>query len=334
MNNNAKILYIYDSKNEPGKAFVRALQKYMKGPEIALKDSGTSTLLFDIKKYDLVHFFFSASTKLPALVKKAKGQIRTVQTILSAPEKPEEYEKILFADHAVVFTDQEKVAAEPYALGKSIDCIPPCLELPPVAERQPSAKIRSDVAPGDRLLTVALGELSTQQQFMSLLYIVREYQRRGRFRLLLLIVHPTRETKTWKERLLYSIEKEKLTATTLLNDSSGLFSWIDSSDLFLYLVRHQDRHFSFPLAALQALSLGKPLLCYNVPPVNEVIRGFQPSWVCQNTEDVVRISVDISKEMVHLEQISTEVARYTQNLLSPESVVSKYQEIYIRLLKA
>ncbi len=331
---NIPILFVHDPKNEPGKAFVQTLQKTIRGPEITLKEAGMTTLFLDVKKYSLVHFFLSASSKFASLVKKTKGKSKTIQTILSIPEKPEDYPGLVFADHAIVFSNQEKAEMEKYMPGTSVDSILPCLELPPVSERKSTMQVRAELSPGNQMLIVAFGELTNQKDFTSLLYILREYQRRGVFRVLLLLINETAETKTWKERLTYSIDKEKLTAVSFLNESFDVFSLIDSSDLVLYLSRTRNAHFSFPVKVLQALSLGKPLLCYNVLPVSEALRGFQPAWVCQNTEDVIRVSVDIQKQAAHLEQISTEVAQYARSRLSPESVSSQYQEIYNRLLKA
>jgi glycosyltransferase involved in cell wall biosynthesis len=334
MNAKANILFVHDSKSASGKAFVQTLQKSIQGPAVSIEEAARTSLLFDFKKYNVIHFFLSASSKFTSVIRKAKGKTRTVQTLLSIPEKLEEYANLLNADHVIVFSEHEKAEAQKYANDIPVNCILPCLELPSITQRKPAAQVRSEFASEDQLLTVALGELTSQQTFTSLLYIIREYQRRGGFRVLLLLINQTKETKTWKERLLYSIDKEKLTATTVWNDSDDIFPLIDGADLFLYLARQQDPGFSFPLTVLQALSLGKPFLCYNVPPVSDAIRGFQPAWICQNTEDVVRGSLDIKKEAVHLEQISTEVARYARNLISPERVALDHLEIYERLLKS
>ena len=317
-----------------GSAFVGTLHRTIHGPNIQIKETGLTTLTLDSSKQDLVHFFHSASSRISSLVKKTKGKTKTVQTLFSVPQKEESYKDILFADQIVVFSEQEKIAALKYANGTQVDCILPCLDLPAIAQRKPSALLRTEYSAGESLLIVGFAPLSTQQEFMSLLYIVREYQRRSGFRFLLFLIQETKETGTWKERLQTSILQEKLTTTTILENSSDIFSFLDGADLVLYLSRQTDSRFSFPEQALLSLSLGKPLLCYNVPPVNDAVKGFQPSWVCQNTEDVVRVSMDIAKEAVHLEQISTEVARYMQSRLLPENVASRYQAIYDRLLKS
>jgi glycosyltransferase involved in cell wall biosynthesis len=332
MATNANILFVFDPKNSAGKSFVQALHQAMQDWQITLKETSHPSFLFDYKNYDLVHVFHSASSGLPALLNRAKGKTHTVQTVFTAPKKQDDYGKIICAEHSIVFSEQEKKAIQQVVSGAAVDCVLPCVELPPLAQRKPPGQVRSELGVGESLLSTGFAELTNQKDFLSVLYVVREYQRRGGFRLLLEILHPTRETKKWKERLLLSMDKEKLTATTLLNDSYDRFSTIDASDIVLHLTRQQDTQFSVPLIALQSLSLGKPLLCYNVSPVNEAIHGFRPEWVCQNTEDVVRISVDIGREAAHLEQISTEVARYARDRISPAALASRYQEIYNRLL--
>ena len=332
MSKNANILFVLDRKNAAGKLFVQALRGAMQGWQITLKEVTPPAFLFDSKNHDLIHVFHSASSGLTSILNRVKGKTRTVQTVFSAPKKPQEYAKIIRAEHAIVFSEEEKKAVRQYSPEAMVDCIQPCTELPSLTQRKSPGRIRSEFAVGDRLFSIGFAELNNQKDFMSVLYIVREYQRRGGFRLLLELIHPTRETKTWRERLLYSLDKEKLTATTLLNNASDLFSLIDGSDIVLYLARQQDPQFSFPLPVLQSLSLGKPLLCYNVSPVNEAIHGFRQEWVCQNTEDVVRGSVDIRKQAAHLEQLSTEIARFAKDRFSPEAVAYRYQEIYNRLL--
>jgi glycosyltransferase involved in cell wall biosynthesis len=328
------ILFVHDPKNETGSLFVHSLRRAMPDQNIQIKEAGVATLLLDTSEHDLVHFFHSASSRISSLVKKTKGKTKTVQTVLSTPSKKESYKKILFGNQAVVFSESEKIAAEKQADGISVTCVLPCMDLPPVSERKPAGWLRSEFAAEDLLLTVGFVELNDQEEFMSALYIAREYQRRKNFRLLLFLAPGSRKTETWKERLQTSIQQEKLLATTILNSTMDPFSVIDGSDLVLYLVRGTASDFSFPVPALQALSLGKPMLCYNVPPVSDVVRGFQPAWVLQNTEDVVRNSVDISKEAVHLEQISTEVARYMQSRLLPENVASQYRTIYSKLIQS
>src|SRR5262245_22851766 len=178
------ILFVHDPKNSNGSLFVHSLRQAMPDQNIQIKEAGVSTLLLDTSEYDLVHFLHSASSRISSLVKKAKGKTRTIQTLFSTPSSKESYKKILFADHATVFSESEKTTAEQQAAGIPVTCVVPCMDLPPVSERKPAGWLRSEFGAGDLLLTVGFAELNNQPEFMSVLYIAREFQRRKNFRLL------------------------------------------------------------------------------------------------------------------------------------------------------
>jgi len=193
---------------------------------------------------------------------------------------------------------------------------------------QPSSDVRRHYSTGEKFLVVALSDICSKQDFDNFIYVMREYNRRGEFRLLVPSFRKDKETLLWRERTQVMIDNENLSSITLLREEVDLHSLIDASDMALYLHRYPNPQFNFSLHVLEAASLGKPVLCYDVSPYNEAFKDFVPTWLCSNTEDVMRQSKNIRAEAPRLEQISTEIARLARYKFSAENIASQYKTVY------
>lgn len=295
--------------------------------------TGGVTTLLELRKYHLAHFFHTADSGTPKLVRKFKGKAKLVQTLLSRPENPSDYKNLMFGDHCIVFSDQMKIAAEQQAAGAELHRIAPCIPLPDVNLLQPSSQVREKFEIEDRIMVVALNDVSSRSDFTSFLYVVREYNRRGGFRFLIPSLRKDKQTLNWRSQLQERIDQEKLQSTKLLEDDTVDFhSMLDSADLALYLYKEPDREFDVPTRVIEAVTLGKPVLCFNVPPLNEVLADLQPQWICNNVEDIVRESKDLRKQAAQLEQTATEIARKAREKFGVDQVAGQYRQLYERIL--
>jgi glycosyltransferase involved in cell wall biosynthesis len=203
----------------------------------------------------------------------------------------------------------------------------PCARIPSIDQLKPPSTVRQAYDVQDRLLVVALNDFSDQKHFTTFLYTAREYQRRGGFRFLIPVYRKDKETIRWRDRLKQIVEQEKLTSTTLLQEGEDIHSLIDSADFTIFADRNP-RGFGFPLLVSEALHAGKPVLCFQPGSVSEFVSGFNRNWVCHENEDFSRISKDLAKQAPHLEQISTELARFSRAHLSAQAVLAKYRQLY------
>ncbi len=324
MTTNARILFVIPAGNEPCSAFAQVLKDAMRNWNITITRASLTTSLFEMRKYDLVHFFSAGSAR------KSSGKARIVHTLISQPEKPERYRSFL-GSQMVTFSQSAKSAVETHAPGIHVEIIPPCISIPDPVSLTPPSKIRQDLSVGDRMMVVALSDISSRKEFDAFLYVAREYNRREQFRFLIPRYRTDKETALWRDRLRNSIELEKLVCVTLLEDLSDLHSWIDSADFCVYLKRVPDTEFEFPLEVLEAMLRGKPLLAFNLPPVNEYVREAGTRFVCNNIEDVTRESKDILTSQAQLEQVSTELARYARSRFGTEAVAARYSNLYSRI---
>jgi glycosyltransferase involved in cell wall biosynthesis len=330
MESRARILFVCPFSNLEAKAFVDSLAEALKEWSIKVSDSGFGTLLFQPGNFDLVHFFLPATCKAPWRIRRK--QSRVVQTVFNVPAEPDRYKKTVFADRVVTFSEQERSIILKQIPDTSVDVILPCVRPRSFENTEPGPGIREKYDVQERLLVVALNDFSDQQHFSAFMYTVREYHRRGGFRFVIPLYRKDRQSMLWRNRLAEAIQREKLFSTTLLNDSTDIHSLIDAADLTLYMDKRQDRAFGFPLFIVEALCAGKPVLCYNIPPVNEVVAAFRKDWVANVNEDFSRISKDLLKETAQLEQISTELARFARSKMSAESVAGRYKRLYNSLL--
>jgi len=322
-----KILLICPFANADAKAFVESLAQGLDS-DIKLSDSGLNTLFLQQKKFDIVHFFLPATSKSPLGVPKKGSNTLVLQTIFNLPREPEAYRKVVFADRVVVFSEQESSAIRQQIPETAVHVIPPCNQSPSVTKLEPAAAIREKYDVQNRLLVIALNDFCDQQHFTAFLYTVREYNRRGGFRFVIPLYRQDKQSILWRNRLAEAIQKEKLHSTILLNALVDVHSLIDAADFTLFMDKRPDRAFGFPLITVEALCAGKPVLCYNVPPVNEVVAAFRKDWIASVNEDFSRMSRDLLKETSRLEQISTELARFARSKMSVDSVAQSYEQLY------
>lgn len=333
MRKEAKILFVFDPENAPCKQFVETLQKGLTGWDITLGSPGLMTRLFEVRKYNLVHSFHSPEAKAAGFVKALPDNIRKVQTLLAPPARMEDYRKLIVGHRVIVFSRADREVAQKAIPGTPIECIPPCIQLPDVNLLQPSSQVRERFHAGDRFMVVALTDVSSKEDFDNYVYVIREYNRRGDFRFLIPRFSKDKDTQLWRGRLQTMVEQEKLTGTTLIEEDVDLHSLIDSSDMAVHLRKSRDPQFDFSLQVLEAAALGKPVLCYDIPPYNETLKEFVAAWICINTEDIVRESKDLRKSAGRIEQIATDMARFARDRFSTEKIVAQYKNIYESLLK-
>ena len=332
MKEEAKILFVHPPENEQAKTVVHTLQQGISEWNIKVTGARLTTLLFETRKFDIAHFFLPAAKKTAQLLTKLKGKTRFVQTILSSPQKPEQYKDVIFGDQVIVFSERQKTELQEHAPDVPAAAIPPCLLLPEATSLQGSSRMRENFNTGERLLAVALNDFADRKHFNMFLYIAREYQRREGFRFLIPCIRKDKEALAWRSRLQASLEQEKLESTALLDDNVDLHSLIDGCDITLYVKQDRELQFEFPLLVVEALAWGKPVLCSGGGPVSDTVREFRSSWIASDAEDFVRISRDVLKEAGQLEQISTELARFARPRFSVQSVAGAYRSLYHHLL--
>ena len=332
MTTGKKILFVCPFGNREAKAFAESLAEGLEGWNIKLSDSGLTTFLFETGKYDIAHFFLPAS-KTPFYRAIRKGsRTKVIQTMINLPAKPEDYRQAVFADCVVTFSEQERKAILQQMPRTLVHTIPPCRSPQRFENLEAPHSIRERYAVQDRLFVVALNDFNDQEHFTTFLYTVREYQRRGGFRLLIPLYHRDRRSLLWREKLQNAIVQENLGATTLLQTEVDVDSLIEAADMTLLIDKRKNRSFSFPLTAILALCSGKPVITHNLPPVDEIIAEFREDWLVKAYEDFSRISRDLLKQAASLEQISTDLARFARARLSVESVAERYKNLYNSML--
>jgi glycosyltransferase involved in cell wall biosynthesis len=322
-----KILFAVSPEDSEAAVFVHSLHDALTDCNITITQPGLRTLLFEARKYDVVHFFVHPENS-SQFVKKFAGKVRSVQTFLSRPESNSHFDKLLFGERIIVFSQGSKRLIESRVSGTAVEVIPPCLQLPDPTQLTPPSVVREKYNATDRTLVVSLNDMSNQKEFDAFLYIAREYNRRDTFRFLIPLYDRRKGADSWREKLQYSLGMEKLDSVSILTDESDIHSLIDAADLAVLIDRHATAATEFPPRAVEALLRGRPLICFAQSPISEIVREFQSKWVASNTEDFVRESRDIQKEEARMEEISTELARFARSRFDPQVVGRAYQLIY------
>jgi glycosyltransferase involved in cell wall biosynthesis len=291
-----QVLFVCPFGDPEAKEFAGSLAGGLQGWDVTIRDRSLITFLFEAQKYDIAHFFLPGSaTKVPRIIRKG-SRAKIVQTVISIPSQPQDYKRSIFADAVVTFSEQERQEILRHFPQVPVHTIPPCTSLQLVENLEAPQTIRDRYDVQDRMFVIALNDFSDQEHFTTFLYTVREYQRRGGYRLLIPLYRRDRQSLLWRNKLQNAIIQEKLAATTLLQTEVDLHSLIDAADITLLIDKHQHRSFSFPLSVVESLCSGKPVITYNLPPVREIIAEFRENWLVIAYEDFSRISRDLLKE--------------------------------------
>jgi glycosyltransferase involved in cell wall biosynthesis len=328
MRKEARILYIYDSEIESSRVLAEQLRSGLTGWDITITDAKFTTLLFEARKYNVVHLFLPlASSKASQFVRKLAGKTKVVQTAIAVPQL-EDFNKNFGLERLIVFCESDHQRILELHPEMQVEVIPPTVILPDVNHLQHSGEIKNKFEVGERLLAVALNDVSTRQHFDSFLYVIREFNRRGEFRLIVPRFKTNLETLKWRKELQNQIDNERLHSTTLLQEDSNLHSLIDSADFTIHLRKDRDQYFDFPLSIVESCLIGKPVLCFNIPPFNEFISRFHKNWAFNNIEEMINEARDLQRTAINLEQLSTELARYARTTLSLDRIASMYRKVY------
>jgi glycosyltransferase involved in cell wall biosynthesis len=331
MRKEAKILFIYDPEIDSSAVFANTLRKALAGWNVTASGARLTTLLFETRKYNIVHLFMPVGVKASKFIHKLKGKTKIIHTLLSAPQE-EDYKNLVGVDCFIVFSDSDRKKIRELMPGTYVELIHPTVELPDINILQPSSELRQQFEVGERLLALALNDVTNKQQFDFFLYIAREYNRRNEFRLLIPRFQNDDETIEWRKKLQAQINVERLQSTTLIDVDIDLHSLIDCTDVALNLQKQHNPSFDFPLSMIEAMLIGKPVLCFDVPPYNESVKAFRKNWACKNIEEFIRESKDIRHDLRNLEQLSTELARYSRTIFSADRVSSLHRSMYTKVL--
>jgi glycosyltransferase involved in cell wall biosynthesis len=331
MRKEAKILFVYDPEIDQSAVLAHTLRKALAGWDITVTGAKLTTLLFETRNYNLVHLFMPANAKAAKFIHKLKGKTKIIHTLVSSPQE-EDYKNLIGVDCFVVFSDNDRKKIRELFPGTLVELIPPTVELPDINILQPSSEIRQQFNVGERLLALALNDISNKNQFDFFLYMAREYNRHDQFRLLIPRFQMDDETLKWRKNLQDQINTERLQSTTLIDVDVDLHSLIDCTDIALHLRKHHNPYFDFPLSMIEAMLIGKPVLSFDVPPYSEFLKAFRKNWACKNIEEFVRESKDIRHELRNLEQLSTELARYSRTFFSIDRVGSSHRSMYTKVL--
>jgi glycosyltransferase involved in cell wall biosynthesis len=328
----SKILYIHDPENESSRIFAEQLKGEFRGWEITITAPSLRTLLFESRKYDIVHLFLPFTGRASQYVRRLSGKTKLIHTVTAFPGNVEHHKNNQVAQNLIVFCEEDrKRIANP---DLNISVIPPAVNLPDVNQLLHSHEIKDKFEIGDRLFAVALCDVSNKQDYDSFKYVIREFNRRGEFRFIVPRIKMDAETLKWRRELQKQIENEKLPSTTLLQEDVDLHSLLDSADFAVHLKKERDSSFDFPLSIVEASLIGRPVLCYNIPPYNDFIAGFRKSWTVNNIEELIPAARDLHHQASNLEQLSTELARYARRHLSIDRIASTYKTLYQNILES
>jgi hypothetical protein len=194
-----KILLVRPAGVSEAGALIQSLANALTDWEIQVSDAGLTTVLFELKKYDIAHFFMPASTSSSTRFAKKGSKTKIIQTFTSGVENPSEYKNLIFGDCVVTFCDADKIAIQARHPGVPVETILPCS--PQVSLLQSPAELRSKFNVGERLLVVSLSDFPDHSHFSAFLYTAREYQRRDGFRFLLPLYNKDKESLRWRDSL-------------------------------------------------------------------------------------------------------------------------------------
>lgn len=328
MKKGTKILLVYEPENQTARALAEALEKALPTFDIAVEPAVFPRLIFEIRKNEVAHFFTSGTFQLSRWVRRLNGHAQFLQTLLTVPDESDFQPSAIVSKTPVVLSEDEKQRLEKRMSGLEIHVIPPVAPVPDVNVLHPPSDIRRRFNVGERLMVLSLNDVVNEMDYEALLYIMREFDKRGRFRLVIPQYRFDKNTVQWRSKIHDIFGPERLQSSVLLPDAQDADSMIDSCDVAIHFHRGLDSESCIPQLVLEALSLGKPVLAFDQPPLSEVIGGLNPKWICKSVEDFVGQCRNFEKDQATLEQFGSEIVRFARSRFDSEKIASLYRKYY------
>jgi phosphatidylinositol alpha-1,6-mannosyltransferase len=324
--------------NDSSKNLVRDVAGHLRRHRPILSNRsrlGTFQALLFGPRPDLWHFFFAPNPKSSGAARLAKSirRVPSVHTVCSLPRERASARRLLFADVTVALSRAAYARFREDGIAESaLRIIPPCI--PAVAE--PGEARLADLRRKhglhrDHPVWIYPGDLEFGDGAeIALKAFAASTPNDG-----LLLVACRRKTAAADSALVRARDQAKRlgidTRIRWLGDTPEIHGLLALSEVVLMVNHEPYAKMDYPLVALEAMSLGRPVLVAKGTPASE-LAGEGAAIAIDADADAVAEAVDrLRADHAARVELSLRARSFVATRLSPERVAAEYESLYDEL---
>jgi glycosyltransferase involved in cell wall biosynthesis len=284
---------------------------------------------------DIYHFFFAPNTrssKAARLVRRLKRKA-CVQNISSAPKSYRNIEELIFGDRIVVHSDHTKEQLEQSGI-PHVRRIYPGISPPEPVTTERRGKAEALIGGKEGPLIIYPGDYSFSGAIPTLLAaippVLSQYPS-ARFCLACRI--KTEEDRSFEKRLIDRLVAEGIRpSVVIVNETDDFQALVAISDIAVFPATSLYAKMDIPLALLDCLAHGKPLILSDIRPLNEILK--RPAGILippESPDALSRALTTLLGDADRTARMSREGLRILSEHFDIRRLASRYAEIYEEL---
>ena len=203
--------------------------------------------------------------------------------------------------------------------------------------------LRDEIANGAEVVLLFVGRLTPHKGLHLLLKAIARLSPSYRKRIKLVVIGPKAPGFRPESRTSSKIDKYMLYISFLirryeLNSMTRFLGQVNESKLPLYynaadILVHPSLVEAFGLVVIEAMACGKPVLAFDIPPINEIVKPTVGVLAGLSIKDLcLKLEMLINDEKLR-KKISLNARKYVLTRYSWDKIVQQYVKTYKRLVK-
>ena len=288
------------------------------------------------REYSLIHTFFTL-TKANVLLLIFTYFILNKRIIINVPALDRDRMKSTLIKLLLKITDVVLVMSQ-YSmnyvaeLNSNVRLIPPTIDEGTYSfiSYELKKKIRRNLNLNSKFIIIFPGEYSRLEASENIIEIINTIAAE---KLDVLFIIACR-LKTEADKLI-QINIKKILAqhnVLFLNTVSNYYKYAAASDIGLFPVGSMDGKFDLPLALVELMAMGKPVIHTDIQPLDELYQSNEGFCYTNNTKIIATRLIEIINDNKLLEELTAHTIFEAKRFL-PINVIPKYHEIYDEYFK-
>lgn len=284
---------------------------------------------------EMYHFFFTPNPLSCRFARIVIGLKKApcIQNVSSYPGPCRDVRKLMFGDRVVVHSDHTKARLEVMGI-KNVVRIYPGITIPREPSHSSVLQARTAAGGGAGPLILYPGDYrfsGAVPTLASAIAAVHASRPDARFALACRIKTPS--DRECERGLIARLEKSGARgAVSIMNDVPDFYSLIAASDLVIFPVTSLYAKMDIPLALIECLALGKPLILSGVGPLREILK--RPAGMLippESPEALAQAILQLSRDERQRRAMGEEGPRVALEHYDMRKIARAYAELYKEL---
>ncbi len=298
-------------------------------------------LLTDRKNFDIIHFMLTPTkVNVFAFRKFIKSEgVKTMQTIATLREdlfSDREIKNLIFADAIITYSRQAKNKLESLGI-RNVEQVYPGIDLNLYSSASKDTKLLAayHLQPDD-FIVIYPGEFSrlgATDDILNMIYQYTSILAENNIKIVFACRIKNKEDKKKKEEIEKELKEKKLLNLVRFAETfTTLEKMLNTSDLVIFPVRDMKGKFDVPLAVIEAMACGKPVIISDLPILKEFANK-QNSVIIKSgdAEELKNAILDLRQNKEKREIIGKNARKFAEENFDIKKIAEQYKKIYENL---